>query len=530
MRPRPFVLAAASFALFAALPAAQSQNRPQTFRATTRLVQVSVVVHDDRQQPITGLRAEDFRVFEDGKEVPLAFFAARTPEAAPASPLVPEASGVFTNRIPSPANGGVVAIVFDQLNTSTQDQTYGRAHLLKFLESIDPRDRVALYVLTGDGLRILYDFSRDAESLVKALREVNPGDARALGVHQDPLSAALAADLSAFARGVLAQQEIYFGRLRADTTLAALEGIANRLAGVAGRKNLVWISGGFPFIEQTATGPSAAYVSPEVRRASRALNHADAAVYPIDARGLIVMGAAGNGQVATLANVHDPIQGLSTVADSTGGRLYYNTNDIGNAVTRATDDSRMTYMLGYYPVAEKWDSRFRRIEVKVRRPDVRVRHRAGYFAYPAAPSDAATRAQALTEAVKSPLEGTGVLMNVQARAEGPKVNLAIELDPGTVTLTHEAGTWTGGLDVAIVQTLPGEKRQREADFSLPIALNQAERDGPMTKGLRLTRTIELQPDTQQIRIVVRDIASGMVGSVFIDAQRLRKAAGARTAQ
>ncbi len=524
MRSLAFGLAAATFCGLTAVSAGQSNSQVQTFRTSTRLVQVSVVVHDGRDRPVEGLRAEDFQVLEDGKELPVAFFSPRAQDPARAVPVTSDPR-TFTNRIPSPANGGVVAVVFDQLNTAPMDQAHARENLLQYLASIRPDDRVALYLLTGDGVKVLYDFTRDAESLVKALRTVQPRD---LAIRQDVLSDALMRDLNAFARGVLRDEGIYFDRLRTDTTLAALEGIASRLAGLPGRKNVVWISAGFPFIEYTPSGPSSAYFTPDTRRATRALNHSDTAIYPVDARGLIVMSATAKGQVATLSNVESPIAGLRTVAEWTGGRLFYNANDVGAALGRAADDSRLTYTLGYYPVNENWDSKFRRITVKVRRPGTRVRHRAGYFAYPMVPADPPTLQKALAEALKSPLEGSGVLMNVTARAEGPKINIAIELDPTTVTLINDAGAWKGGLDVAIVQTLSGERQHREPDFSLPLSVTPVERDRLMRQGLRLTRSVELQPDAQQLRIVVRDAVTGMVGSVFIDAERLRKAAERRT--
>ena len=508
-----------------AVSADQSTPQVQTFRSSTRLVQVSVVVHDDRNRPVDGLRAEDFRVFEDGKELPVAFFSPRAQDPARTVPVAPDAMGTFTNRIPSPANGGVVAVVFDQLNTAPMDQAHARENLLKYLASIRPDDRVALYLLTGDGVKVLYDFTRDADSLVKALRTVNPQD---LALRQDPLSDALARDLDAFARGVLRDEGIYFDRLRTDTTLAALEGVASRLAGLPGRKNVVWISSGFPFVEYTPTGASSAYFTPETRRATRALNHSDTAIYPVDARGLLVMSTTAKGQVATLGNVETPIAGLRAVADWTGGRLFYNANDVGAALGRAADDSRLTYTLGYYPANENWDSTFRRITVKVRRPHARVRHRAGYFAYPVVPADKPTLQKALADALKTPLEGSGVLMNVTARTEGPKITIAIELDPTTITLVNDAGAWKGGLDVAIAQTLSGERQHREPDFALPVAVTAAERDRLLAQGLRLTRSIELQPDVQQVRIVIRDAVTGMVGSLFIDAERLRKAAERRT--
>ena len=530
VRSFAFGLAAATFCGLS-VSAGQSSSQVQTFRTSTRLVQVSVVVHDDRNRPVDGLRAEDFQIFEDGKELPVAFFSPRAADPARTVAAPTDAAGTFTNRIPSPANGGVVAVVFDQLNTLPQDQSHARENLLKFLELIRPDDRVALYLLTGDGIKVLYDFTKDAESLVKALRTVQPRD---LALRTDPLSDTLARDLDAFARGVVRDEGIYFDRLRTDTTLAALEGIASRMAGLPGRKNVVWISAGFPFIEYTGTGPSSAYFTPETRRATRALNHSDTAVYPVDARGLMVMSSStvnrpgATLQVATLDNVESPIAGLRAVADWTGGRLFYNANDVGSALGRAADDSRLTYTLGYYPVNDSWDSKFRKITVKVRRSGARARHRAGYFAYPLAPPDPPALKKALEEALRGPLEGSGVLMNVTASAEGPKINIAIELDPSTLTLIHDAGAWKGGLDVAIAQTLAGQRQHREPDFALPLSLTSAERDRLLRQGLRLTRSIELQPDVQQIRIVVRDAATGMVGSVFIDGERLKKAAERRT--
>jgi hypothetical protein len=82
--------------------------------------------------------------------------------------------------------------------------------------------------------------------------------------------------------------------------------------------------------------------------------------------------------------------------------------------------------------------------------------------------------------------------------------------------------------VAIAQTLTGQREHRETDFALPFSITAAERDRMLRQGLRLTRSIELQPDVQQVRIVVRDAVTGMVGSVFIDAARLRKAVERRT--
>src|SRR5688572_15265821 len=119
------------------LSAAQQEPKQPVFRSSTRLIQVSVVVHDDRKTPVEGLRAEDFQVFEQGKEQPVVFFSVRGKVPIDA---VTAAKGVFTNQVQSPG-GGVVAIVYDRLNTANLDQQRVRQAVVKYLAQVNPDDR-----------------------------------------------------------------------------------------------------------------------------------------------------------------------------------------------------------------------------------------------------------------------------------------------------------------------------------------------------------------------------------------------------
>ena len=76
------------------------------------------------------------------------------------------------------------------------------------------------------------------------------------------------------------------------------------------------------------------------------------------------------------------LDAFKALAASTGGRAFFNRNDIKSAIRAAVDDGRVTYVIAYYPSHGKWDGAFRRITVKVNRPDLEVRHRAGYRAFP----------------------------------------------------------------------------------------------------------------------------------------------------
>ena len=148
---------AACFLLPIIILIAQDQTQP-TIRVTTRLVQVNVVVHDKKGEPIADLKKEDFTILDKGKEQKVAVFAVDSIDAPrKAWPKLPP--NIFSNRIQrADTPTSTTVILFDGLNTRFQDQAYARKQIVKFLGGIQPHDRVALYLL-GSDLRILHDFT-----------------------------------------------------------------------------------------------------------------------------------------------------------------------------------------------------------------------------------------------------------------------------------------------------------------------------------------------------------------------------------
>ena len=233
-------------------------------------------------------------MFENGKEQPIQVFSIETDRVAPGS-LPPLRPNEFSNRFDGRAGGGgVTVILFDRLNTAFEDQSRARDQILRFLARVQPTDRIALYVLESDVVRVLHDFTSDASRLVRVLN-------RYLGTTSTELAAS-DATVPDFARTgerprttrrpqawlqktTQAVSNQYL-RARADSTTAALEAVANHLAAIRGRKNLIWVSSGFPLvIHDPLMGPQAQ--TRQVSRATRAINNANVAVYPVDARGLI---------------------------------------------------------------------------------------------------------------------------------------------------------------------------------------------------------------------------------------------------
>src|SRR5262249_31908254 len=131
---------------------------------------------------------------------------------------------------------------------------------------------------------------------------------------------------------------------------------------------------------------------------------------------------------ATTASNQD---GMQTLADATGGRAFLHTNDLTDAIRRAADDARLTYVLGYYPSQTKWDDRFHRITVSVSRPGVSVRYRSGYVA------TQAPAKIALTDVARNPLEATGLRLSAHVDRVAADLQITMRLEPAAVTLTKK---------------------------------------------------------------------------------------------
>ncbi len=131
--------------LLAPMPA---QEPSLVLRSTTRLVQVNVVVQDKNGRPVANLKKEDFVLRDNGKTQEIRIFSVESKDQlyAPAAQLPPN---VFSNRLEqrSGAPANVTAILLDGLNTKWGDQAVARQQIIRYLERLQPQDRVGLYTL-----------------------------------------------------------------------------------------------------------------------------------------------------------------------------------------------------------------------------------------------------------------------------------------------------------------------------------------------------------------------------------------------
>lgn len=517
-------------------PPAPSQSSAHALRSTTRLVQLSVIVDGRHGKPIAGLRKNDFELWDNGRRQTIQLFLTHDSDPAGSHPaaLPPD---TYSNRLSDhtiPMSATV--ILLDGLNTRITDQQYALQQVVRYLGQIRPQDRVALYTL-GTDLTLVHDFTNDAKDLLAALHTYKgrispefemPPDLQRRD-RSSPTGRAGLGGISA-ANDVLTPVLKIFNASernvqlsdRVGRTVWALERIADHVALLPGRKNLVWVSGSFlaaadlQDVEMNTPDGSLLFTT-DLTGVARMLNNASLVVYPVDARGLLVGGLFGAFGDADPRN----FEIMDEVAHRTGGEAFYNTNDIFNSIRRAVDDSRVSYELGYYPNAGKWDGTFHRIRVKVLRHGAHVRAREGYFANPAPAVTSGNRAKLLGEAAANLFDADGIGVTVRVRSTnvsprtGRSIEVSVRLDPGALTLQQEARGWTGGFDTVFVQ-LDGKSAVLNAtDDPIRFLLSADQYRQATQHGGSYTETVTLSPQASQLRVVVRDTPSGRIGSVAI---------------
>lgn len=526
-----------ALALVALSTLSLSAQQP-TFRANVRLVNVSVIAHDSSGQPVRNLTASDFRVYEDGKEQKLEVFAIEAAPMAPAARAASTpaaASNVFSNRLAERPAGGVTVILFDRLNSSFEDQKQARDQILKMLATARAGDHVALYVLESDVVNVLHDFTSESGRLAAVLKRYFGNTSVELARSEEPVAsfapsgvASEDAETQAWLERTMLMVSEHYLRRRAELTTTALESIANHLAGIPGRKNLVWVSGAFPFVIPSDHGPQV--MNREVNRATRAINSADIAVYPVDIRGLIGAfsppstvqrggGPTPSAVFTTMAHTHPQQDTMREIAEATGGRVYLNTNAIGEAVRKAIDDSRVSYVLGYYSSRPDGDNKFRNISVKVNRSGIELRHRKGYLAAPAAPRNARARLDSLARVMQSPIEASSLGLAAEISQMGREGTVVVRIDPESLTWVQKQDVREATIDVVIAQSQPDGKYFTIKETTVNLAADADRYRQMVEDGLSISSNFTVAPAAYRLHVVVSDVASQAVGSLLIPLQR-----------
>ena len=554
-----------------AQPGAATPQPPQSaFPTGVELVTVDAVVVDKKGQAMAGLAKDDFVVTENGKPQHVTSFEAVNQAAPRAVAAAPPPS--YSSNERAPRTGRTFVILFDDIHLSAT-QAYrakatvesflqnavsdgdtivlvssagtawwtarmpdGRAQLLTVLKRLDGRyvpdsspDRVTEY----EAMRI--EVYQDEEVAWKVMRRFDSYGAR--GQEKDPRGAA-PADVRATAPGMIpplvrqrAQETYLLATSRNKITLGVMERAIRSLTGIRGRKSMILVSQGFIYDTQLD----------ELKYVVDASRQVNVPVYFVDTRGLLALPEAftaafgrpleAQDTVAVLADITRDAEGSENVALDTGGFAIKNSNDLAGGMARVSSESRTYYLLGYTPTEQTRDGKFRKIEVSLTaaaragRKGLAVRARRGYYA----PLDGGVRGKKATTTRELPdveraLDSPFALRDIPLRVSSLvfdevglnklDVTLVGEIDVRDVAFHEEKERSNGSLALLI------EAQHRETgeyyryDQTIEMALLPETRERLRAGWYQVTKDFNLPPGGYQVKVVVRDMATGKMGSVL----------------
>ena len=497
----------------AAIATAVSAQQPApTFRTQVEAVQVDVFVTDRAGNPVRDLRLEDFDLLEDGKPQTITSFSEVNIPITSPPPFSPSAPrpDVATN---SGGDGRLYVIALDEVDPDLALRA--RHHLRRFIERhFEPND-VGVVVNIGRGLSSdAQDFTSDRGLLLAAIDKLK-------GWREMP--AVAGAPPSMMFPTALAQ------RSRA----AALKALIASLAGITGRrKALIYITQEVGDIYSVIDykGGVRSLEFDDLRAAMTDAMRGGVAIYAINACGLTPGGMLGESPANDPGFCDaelDRTAAFRRMSEATGGFALVNSNSVDEALARIVRENSSYYLLGFTSANERRDGRYRRLEVRVRRPGLTVRARDGYIAPSRAPSrTAATRtagaAPGIRDVIGSPLPNGAVPMTVFAaafkgtRGNESKVVITAQFDASKLGLAARGKNMRGQIELASAAVSATGKVTRSEPQVIDIALAPDSYAQAMAHGFRTQSTIALPPGRYQLRVAGGNSQAATIGSVMYD--------------
>jgi VWFA-related protein len=541
-----------------------AQQQPKTEPALTitsrsGMVTVPVVVLEKNAR-VSGLKKEDFDLREDGKNKAVAAFEEikTTPGRLNRAGV---ASGSYSNEITgTDVPKRLTIFALDLVNTPFLSQSYAREQLIKYLANrLDSREPTALVSIRRDGITVLHDFSSDPAVLVAALKKVSGELPGLTGINPEEINAEVQ-ELTNF-QGAVEPYVVLAERQAIMVTLESFQHVAEAFAGVPGRKSLIWATSSFPFGLDPVTGiilsprvfsqgsvrfqantldstgglpalPTSTEVrasedlralEPLYQRTFQMLNDANIAVYPVDARGLVVFfpGADAH-KIDEVAAFNEAIfestrQTMLGFAEMTGGKAFYNRNDLDVAFQKAAEDSSSYYMLSYY-LDKNAKPGWHKLQVRLKNAKGEVRARNGFFVTEPPKRGEAAKMD-LKMATVSPLPYTALPLSVrwtgtQAVGSKKKVHFQINLPPAA-NIADVAQNNLVNLDVIALATTPTAKIADQFSQHVETNLQGDTMESFRRDGLNYSNDVIVPPGEYSARFVVRDNLTGRLGSVIV---------------
>ncbi len=524
------------------------QDTGTTFKLRVNLVQVRVIVRDDRGKPVGNLTRGDFQLYDNGKLQPISTFGIETSQSR--QERADAAAKTQLNEGETPAGGTVtlperfVAMTFDDVNLKMEDAVTVRLAAAKFIDGITPVDRVGMFSTSG---QLKQDFTNDKEALKSTLLRLTPRnlsgshtnscpdvsyymadqisnfhDSQALSVvtyetlqcmfggNTQMLSAAQAAAQDAV------NQELAMGAGNNNFTFRQLDSVIRLLSGKPGERVLLLASPGF-MLSVSSTDYSDA--NDLVERANRW----NIVVNTLDARGLYTpdMGdisqpstdtalTAGPKSTYRMAEQTAQEYVLTDLAYGTGGTFFHNSNDLEGGLQLTGGVPEVSYVLGFSPQNQKMNGAYHTLKVKLTgKQKYAIQARRGYMAPRKLSNPEEMAKQEIQDAVFSQDEIDDLPLNFQTQyfktdASGARLSVISRVELKSVHFRKAEGRNLDNLTVATVIFDENGNYVTGGSKVVEMRLLDTTYQRLSRSGLTVKSSFDVKPGKYMVRQVVRD--------------------------
>jgi len=502
------------------------------FRVNTNLVLVNVVVRDKQGNLVRGMTKDDFQLLEDGKPQTIADFGFEDVDAiALGEQNGPTISGVAGAPPPPPPdpqtpeemrNRRILVLFFDFTAMDPEQIDRSVTAAKRFVEKqMSPADLVAVVSLSSS-LRVDLDLTANRARIQQMLDSYSSGQGQGFEAGDTG-----SAEGTAETGGSFTADDTDYNVFNTDRKLMALESLMQTLGGIQQKKSIVYFSNG---ISRSGIENQAA-----LRSATAVAAKTNCSIYPVDIRGLAAMPAGGEAQSASLHGVSaytgaayinqfesnaSSQETLTTLAADTGGKAFLDSNDFGLVFQRVQKDTSAYYVLGFYSTNPAQDGAYRRLTVRVKKPDVKLEFRQGYYA----PRDflhfrQEDRERQMADELASDLPETDVAMYIGAayfRLDATRyfIPLSLVIPGSQIPFTKDQEKDKASVDViGIVRDAKGVPFGNVRD-TVKLSLDASQQ--VRRKNVQYNTGFILPSGTYHMKFVVRENQSGRLGSFETD--------------
>ncbi len=534
---RTFLVAAGTLAagmslLAQAPPQGQTTAEQQApvFRSGVDVIRLDVSVLDKDRKPVRNLLPEHFTVLENGRPqriVAVTEMAASEQDPTPSAWMRMVPPDVSANDLTDMAGDGrFVAIVMDDWNIPFDDHEMilnSRAVGRYLVDALNPSDVAAVVFPQQAGKT--QDFTSDRQKLLAAIDRFDPPEVRWIDAR--PIGPGPGGgDMPQRFAPVLMRSDCQ----RSQPTVPTLDTVVSRLAAVPNRrKTVILVSVGLPLTfadTRGCPGELSSIMKDVFRRAQQSnvnVHSIDPAGYdgysrylqnPIRRGGRPAENTMPMQAADKAARVRRDF--LEITADHTGARAIVNTNDLSYEIDRLLTEASSYYLVGYQTSNGQPDGKFRKIEVRVSKPNLTVRTRSGFYAPDESGRRAGESAPPPSELGLSGMSSAAALaLRVHAIPAGPAAD-GRSVDVGVVLAVRTPGTRISGADtLTLVRTVydekgrPGPPSQEKLDIALPPATTEQVR-------YEVFQRFSLLPGRYELRLNASSTSLDVSGTVYTD--------------